>query len=99
MMRMITSTVPQKSLDRFAQSQILKRLNGLPFGLFMSEPISFSTLSFKQMVEQILRTQSMSRQERYALRYWLLRKLDEHEQQLVYTLQRGLYTGEIKIID
>lgn len=99
MMRMITSTVSQKSLDRFAQSQILKRLNGLPLGLFMSEPISLSALSFKQMVEQILRTQSMSRQERYALRYWLLRKLDEREQQLVYTLQRALYTGQIKITD
>lgn len=65
----------------------------------MSESQSFSPVSFKQMVEEILRTQSMSRQERYALRYWLLRKLDEPEQQLVYTLQKALHTGQIKITD
>jgi hypothetical protein len=67
--------------------------------MFMSEPLSFSPLSFKQMIEEILRTQCMSRKERYALRYWLLRQLDEHEQHLVYTLQRALHTGEIKIVD
>ncbi|MFM6192231.1 MAG: hypothetical protein ACKPEN_10575 [Planktothrix sp.] len=65
----------------------------------MSESQSFSPVSFKQMVEEILRTQCMSRQQRYALRYWLLRKLNEPEQQLVYMLQRALHTGKIKITD
>lgn len=65
----------------------------------MSEKLSVPGLSFKQMIEKILQTESMSRQERYAMRYWLLRQLDEQEKHLVSTLQKALSTGQIKIID
>jgi hypothetical protein len=67
--------------------------------MFMSEKLSVPGLSFKQMIEKILQTESMSRQERYAMRYWLLRQLDEQEKHLVSTLQKALSTGQIKIID
>lgn len=67
--------------------------------MFRSEPISVSNLSFKQIIEKILQTKSISRQERYAMRYWLLRQLDEQEKHLVSTLQRALSTGQIKIVD
>ncbi len=67
--------------------------------MFVSDPVSFSGLSFKQMIEKILQTESMSRQERYAMRYWLLRQLDEQEKHLVCTLHRALSNGQIKIVD
>ncbi|MGL4498523.1 MAG: hypothetical protein ACRC78_12495 [Planktothrix sp.] len=65
----------------------------------MSETLSIPGLSFKQMIEKILKTKSISRQERYAMRYWLLRQLDEQEKHLVSTLQRALSNGQIKIVD
>ncbi|VXD21320.1 hypothetical protein [Planktothrix paucivesiculata] len=65
----------------------------------ISDPPSLSGLSFKQIIEKILKTKSISRQERYAMRYWLLRQLDEQEKHLVSTLQRALSTGQIKIVD
>ncbi|WP_079677435.1 hypothetical protein [Planktothrix sp. PCC 11201] len=65
----------------------------------MSETLSIPGLSFKQMIEKILQTESMSRQERYALRYWLLRQLNEQEKHLVRTLQKALSAGQIKIVD
>lgn len=65
----------------------------------MSETASIPGLSFKQMIEKILKTESMSRQERYAMRYWLLRQLDEQEKHLVFTLNRALSAGQIKVVD
>ncbi|WRH65899.1 MAG: hypothetical protein RSE13_19540 [Planktothrix sp. GU0601_MAG3] len=65
----------------------------------MSETLSIPSLSFQQMIEKILQTESMSRQERYAMRYWLLRQLDEQEKHLVCILQRALSTGQITIVD
>jgi hypothetical protein len=67
--------------------------------MFVSDPVSFSGLNFKQIIEKILKTESISRQERYAMRYWLLRQLDEQEKHLVSTLQRALSNGQIKIVD
>jgi hypothetical protein len=65
----------------------------------MSESLSDSSLSFKQMIEKIIENECISRQERYAIRYWLLRQLDEQEKHLVYTLQKALSTGQVKIVD
>lgn len=73
--------------------------NQLTFNMFVSDPPSFSSLSFQQIIEKILKTKSISRQERYAMRYWLLRQLDEQEKHLVFTLQRALSNGQIKIVD